>query len=750
MRYEYSGYLKTVLHAPDEQAREALDCIEFTADDMAGWYPIDDDADTEWQRIPVNFRRSEEGVLLEGSFQDTRRIDNLSPDDPSFWVALSTRNWQDGRLPVNVLEYPIAELTYRCTTPRARPAWLWHYPGGVHFDGLQPSREWRTIARLVPHYGFPRQVNQVTLRLYSPSRTTEAMELRAIRFRKMNAGEAEATAKHQERLRSEAGPPHHDLLDQFLPMGVCMQAGTARRMAEILEISLEDYWRLAFEDIARHCHNSVSLEGIGELSTGEWEHVLEQAEAFGLRILARHDWPMDDFEAAGQALVDKHIRPYRGSQAILGWSLQNEPPEHTFLAHLDARKRVYEADPNHPVVALMREPNSFPLFAPFFSASGISHFKSHEPWRLGEKVAVHLERSDGQQFWVTAPTFVYATNTPEWNTVPEIRLMLNQAFARGARGWFSFTYHNDPIWLGGRCQRSLTGPFLTFSDLWSELGHRISRFAAMTPLFLQAHPTDHPPLDISLDVGTHARSKRPEHVPPVEMCWLRGSDYDLLYILSNDISEVTAVYLRLPEDMAPDLGVYDVTDFLRGAPWAPMEQHRHLEMFPGQGQLLLIAPEPVCTRWRDLLATQLTRLNRQQLGIDIDLARHYSLHVQELEAQAERLGGQSPLEGLAESRRLHDALTNAIYSAPEISEARSALIRGSAAICGCDGALCRMLGAGRIDQAHELGLRLLPHAQHLSRLRVRLRAGEGAQIRDDCDALARQILVLLEEIRNLR
>ncbi len=61
-----------------------------------------------------------------------------------------------------------------------------------------------------------------------------------------------------------------------------------------------------------------------------------------------------------------------------------------------------------------------------------------------------------------------------------------------------------------------------------------------------------------------------------------------------------------------------------------------------------------------------------------------------------------------------------------------------------------MLGAGRIDQAHELGLRLLPYTQHLTRLRVRLRAGEGAQIRDDCERLSEQIVALLDEIRSLR
>ena len=63
--------------------------------------------------------------------------------------------------------------------------------------------------------------------------------------------------------------------------------------------------------------------------------------------------------------------------------------------------------------------------------------------------------------------------------------MLNLAIANGARGWFSYSYHNDPLWEQGRVQRTLTGPFLGFSDLWSELSRRLRYAHALAPLLLQ-------------------------------------------------------------------------------------------------------------------------------------------------------------------------------------------------------------------------------------------------------------------------
>jgi hypothetical protein len=749
MRYDYSGYLKTILHAPDSRIRDSLDHIEIGANEFEQWQLIDDPRDREWQHIPAGKQRTGEGTLLEGHFEDVRRIDNISEDDPSIWVAMSSRKWEHGCFPIDLNRYPIMEITYRCRTPKARPAWQWSYPGGQHFDGLQPTREWRRIARRVQYFGFPQRLDSLTIRLYSTARSTQSMEVQSIRFRAMSPGEAEACQKHEAMLNRLGPAKHYPLLDAFFPMGVYAHVGTAKRLAEIMDISFRDYWRLAMEDIARHHHNCIVLQEMEQLTTSEWRQYLSMAECYGLRVVAMFDWPTRDFEVRGPSLVETFIRPFADSPAMLGWMIANEPPDHSFEAHIEARQLIEQADPNHPLTVMMRDPNAIPLFAPFMAASGMSHFKSHAAWDIGPMLRAHRPLIKGQQTWVTTPGFVYATDTPEWSTCPEIRLMLNQSFSNGAKGWFVYGYHNDPIWIGGSCQRSLTGPFLTFSDVWSELGTRMERFTALAQLLIGTQPGGAPDFPVEIACREHPGAQRPQDVAPIEWYWLHGADYTLLYVLSNDVSEVTSVYLRVPSHFPKGLSIFDMTDFVRSRDWVPMERDRHLEMFPGQGQIMLIAEPHVCERLRDEAARRLLEDDLRQLEMDLSLARRYSAklpHIQDLLRSQDAL---PPMDALATMKNARAELLNLHYATPVLAEARSQLIRGSALVCACDGTLCRLLGMGKVDAAHELGLRLLPLTRDLSNQRLALRHGRAATIMDDCVRVADEALRLLHEIRTL-
>ena len=749
MEYEYSGYLNTLLDRPDPAVRDALEHIEFSADDLAQWGLVDDPAHREWVHIPATVERTGEGVLLQGHFEEVRRIDTLDRDDPSFWVPLSSLDWEDDRFPVDVSRYPIVEATYRCPTPWARPAWLWSYPGGIHFDGLQPARQWRTLARRIGQFGFPSQVDALTFRLYSTARSTEALEIQSVRFRAPSPLEADVCARDYQGLEAHGCPKSYPLLERFMPFGVYMNAGSAQRLAETMDISFLDYWRLALEDVARHHHNCVILEEVGQLTAGEWGQLLELAGSFGIRFVAKHEWPMEDFDAEGPALLDTHVRPYADSDAMLAWIIQDEPPEHTFQAHLKARQAMEKADPKHPLAVMMRDPNAFPLFARYFTASGMAHFKSHVPWELGRMIREHLPLSRGQQFWTIIPAFVWGTDTPEWNTCPEMRLMLNLACANGARGWFSFTYHNDPIWLDGHCQRSLTGPFLTFSDLWSELGHRMARLHTMAPLFLNSAPDASPGVDVEITWEEHPRSNHADWVDPIQWYWLRGEDYLLLYIVSNDISEVNSTYLKVPDLLPGRLDVYDLTHFVRTRFWAPMERQRHIEMFPGQGQIILLAPPDVCTYWRDVIAARILEGDRRQVAIDLELAQRYRLEAAPIKRQIPKAGSEKLAKDLLRMRKAREHLEDLIYAAPDLVEPRSKLIQASAAICGCDGALCRLLGIGKADLAHEWGLKILPLARNMAKLRLELRSGSGIEIHQRCVELAQKTMALLSDIRAL-
>lgn len=745
--HEYSGYLRTLLHAPDPNARHQVEHVYFSADDLMHWELTDRKSEKEWQQIPVRRERTAEGVRIEGNFAGVRRIDNVGEDDPSFWVALGTVNIEDGRFPIDVNRFPILEIAYRCTSAHAQPAVVWSYDGGEHFDGLRCSKEWRTIVRRVQHFGFPERISALTLRLYAATRTTESFEVQSICFRALTPGEAEAIQKRESALAPERELPHYPLLDEFLPLGCYMSAATAKRMADKMETPFRDYWRLALEDIVRQHHNAIVLHDIDALTQEEWREILSLAQSFDVRIVAMHEWPLEHLAREGHDWIDAYVRPYADSPALLAWSVCDEPPEGAFQPHLGARKLIEESDAQHPLAVIMRSPDAFPLFAPYFAASGVAYYASKNPWGLGDTVRTHLPLSKGQQFWVTGPGFVWASDTPEWKTCPEMRLMLNLAFANGARGWFSFTYHNDPIWLGGNCQRSLTGPFLCFSDLWTELAQRMERFAAMAPLLLNAIPCGREQGRLTVEGRPHPRSELPEHVPPVQWMLLRGPDCDVYYVVNNDIDEVTGVNLGLQGIFEQGYEVYDVTDFVRTRIWKRVDRNRHIEMFPGQGQIFLAAPGSVCTQWRDRIVQRMIENDRRQITIDLGLARRYDLDIGDIQGLLRRLGMGEPMEELHHVQGAREHILNLIYDCPDIARTRTRLVEVSAMLCACDGTLCRLLGRGKGDAAHELGLLTLPLARRLTDLRLKLRRGRGREIQEEAAALAADARQILEKIR---
>jgi hypothetical protein len=749
MTYEYSGYLSTILKAPDPAVRDSLPAIRFTGDDLKKWGRKDLPWDPEWQHIPAACKRAGTGVRIEGHFEEVRQIDNLTVDDPSFWVAISSLDWADPRFPVDTAAYPIIETTYRCTSPNAHPAWQWTYPGGMHFDWLRPTQEWRTIARCVPYFGFPPRVDALILRLYSSARKSVSFEVESVRFRAMSAAEAEAYHGACAALKQERIPKRYPILDEFLPLGCFMDAGSSKRLAAMLGISLDEYWALTLEDIARHYHNCIALENIDRLNPEEWREVLGLGEYYGVKFVAIHNLPVGSPRPYCREYIENHVRPYANSPALLAWGLYDEPPERAFPEILEANALIEQADPNHPLVVLHRDPNAVALFAPFLPVSGVAHYGSHVPWHIGEMIQAHLPLSGGQQFWVVAPGFVYATDTPEWHSCPEMRIMMNRALASGARGWFTFAYHNDPIWIRGSCQRSLTGPFLTFSDLWSELGQRLEHGNAIAPLFLKSSPEKTLGDWFAYDSEAHVNTQLPKGIEPVSVTRLCGADYELYCLVSNDVREMTTVHIDINPQGIRGRAVYDASDYVRTRKWSPMDSKRHLEMFPGQLHAVLVAKPEVCAHWRSVIAERLMENGRRCLSFDLALVRSYGINISDIEEILDGMNGFAGAMNIEPMQRARDMLLNRLYDSPVIYEARSKIIEASAAICACDGSLCRLLGRGKVDQARQLGFKVLPLAREFTNLRLELRRGKGAAILQQCEGLAQRAIELLAEIRSI-
>ncbi|MBI2422277.1 MAG: hypothetical protein HYV27_05555 [Candidatus Hydrogenedentes bacterium] len=749
--HRYAGLLKSLVYALDEGIREEVPRLEFSGSQIKSWKLEDEPGEKAWLNVPAMVEERDGVAVLRGDFEDVRHIHALSVDEPHYWAPLSSRNNAEAQFPVDVSRYPVLELTYRCTAPECRPAVCWYYPGGSGFTWLPSSvgEEILTVSRLLPHNGQPGQISAITIRLYSTEMKESELEIHTLRFRELSAGEQEALRKFYRTSAENiaAQPPRSPLANMF-PMGVFMKAGSAKRMASVMDISTRDYWRLAFEDVARHHHNCVAVEELHELNAEEGKELLSMADSFGLRVVAMHNWPLERFRERGQHWIDQYIKPFVDSPSLLAWSVTANPQDHEFQMHLRAQEKIREADPAHPLVAMLPNSGSYPLFAPHFAATGIAHYKTRSAWNFGEIMREHHTAKGDRQLWALAPAFVRGTDSPDWYTCPEMRLMLNQSFANGARGWFAFCYHNDPIWVNGTNIRSLTGPFLTFSDIWSELGHRMERFMALATLFLNAEPGQ-PDIDFNLTWQVHHRGKHGNAAASIEKFWLIGPDYMLCYILSNDIAEVTPVNVEVPDSLPAGLHIFDMTDFVRSRNWVPMERKRHLEMFPGQGQVILVAPADVCTRWRNRIIEDMVEDDRRQIAMNLSMARRYDLDFSEVQRLQQQMGLGDPLDDLKRMSLAREHLQNILYESPRVAEPRSALIRASAAICACDGSLCRLMSLGKGNQAVELGQQVLPLSRDMTQLRLKLRRGKGMEIIPDCTRLSDDTLRLLGEIRSL-
>lgn len=750
-KYRYHGYLRRLPGSPDPEQLKHINQVVFSADSIEHWKCTDDPTEKEWVNVPARVNRIEEGVALRGHFEDIRRIDNLDHKTPRFWAPLSITSEEDPRFPLDCLQYPFLEITYRCATSHAGPACLWTYPGGAHLVQIEASRDWVTAGIPLQHRNFPKTISRFTLRLYGSWRSTEILEIAQVRFRALLPEEASALSSLYVELEKTTAPPQYPLLKEFLPFGVYMNSANVEQLADMMDISFFDYLRLAFEDIIRHHHNCVVMEGMQTLDLEERTVLVELAENFGLRLVPTYEWPMDNFDKTGDELIASYIKPHVDSNGILAWNVLDAPSEQGLQNFIKARDKIAAVDHNHPMAVHMHQADNFPLFSPFFAVSGFSHFGSGDPWSVGEALRTHLPLSKGGQFWLTAPTFVYASDAPDWCSSPQLRLMLNTTLANGGRGWLSYTYHNIPVWTDGRYDRSLTGPFLTFSDLWAELGNRVERLAGLSPLFLSASPIAPPP-HLQLDVKFQRNPKTPlrEDIDPISVFWLQGPEYFLFYVINNDTDQVTSVNLSLPESLPDGLEVYEITALVRNRAWEPSEHTRHFEMFPGQGRLFLVAQPPVCNEWREIIGHRMLQSDRRQAQVDLELARQYRLDLGDIEAALNNVDKHASIEELNRVRSAREQLFNLIYTTPEICEPHSLLVKASSVICGCDEGLASLYGRGKTEKVRELNVKVLPLARALTVLRLQLRRGHGQRISPEIAALVQSGTDLLSEIWNNR
>jgi hypothetical protein len=276
----------------------------------------------------------------------------------------------------------------------------------------------------------------------------------------------------------------------------------------------------------------------------------------------------------------------------------------------------------------------------------------------------------------------------------------------------------------------------------------MERIGAIAPLFLETVPDRLPRRwFVTSRASGDSHSQLPSGVPSTNSYRLRGPDYNLYVIVSNDRLGMAALNIDIPADVMEGLEIYDLTDVVQNRQWTPMNLERHMEMFPGQARFLFVAPKEVCGRWRDIIAARLMEDDRRQLGFDLQLAKTYGLDYGRVEQLIESVHPEQSMAGLETMDKARDMLVNLTYASSIITDARSQLIAATAAACACDGALCRMLSRGKAELARDYGMKVIPLAREFTNLRLDLQRGKGAAIADHTRQLSKRILNLLAEIR---
>jgi hypothetical protein len=135
------------------------------------------------------------------------------------------------------------------------------------------------------------------------------------------------------------------------------------------------------------------------------------------------------------------------------------------------------------------------------------------------------------------------------------------------------------------------------------------------------------------------------------------------------------------------------------------------------------------------------------MEISLKLAQAYGLELTVINELVKKASQSNGLGNLHVMSQAYDMMLDLLYAAPDFAEPRTKLVEASAAICGCDGTLCRLMGRGRSDMARELGEEVVPLAREIAHARLALHAGQGKDILKQSESVSRRALKLLERIR---
>ncbi len=181
--------------------------------------------------------------------------------------------------------------------------------------------------------------------------------------------------------------------------------------------------------------------------------------------------------------------------------------------------------------------------------------------------------------------------------------------------------------------------------------------SALAPLLLQARIEDAMD-DWYVDgISTDSKTEPAPGVPPISKFHLRGADFSLYFTVSNNTRDMNSVEIDIPKKAAKGMEIYDLSEFVTAKIWEPMERRRHVEMFPGQAHIMLVASPGRCAEWRATIAERLIDSDLRKMQFGIELAKAYNLDIGSIEADLEL--GHPPFAAifaLGAALELHQAI----------------------------------------------------------------------------------------------
>jgi len=535
----------------------------------------------------------------------------------------------------------------------------------IHCRGYSPRSKMTIIGVYLSILGRVREGDRVTVYLDDLALTpaTDAIE----------ADWAREDARMREEL-DYAGSPVTETEKAFV-WGV---GGSLQGLSSVLELSLDTCaavmardWQENFFDsclrmggLIRANRPASQEDDLGRLLDVTAKHGFRMQVSVYLSGYSKSnafDPSVDRDEC--EKVLKRVVTRFRDHPGLLGWYILDEPrPEWPALRDhwIWAKKRIEAIDQRRPVTAALNRPSAVRFYAPHSAVVQIDWYpialrSGHADDQLfghgamtGGAMCDAARESGARTIWFI-PQAYSCMRKRRLPTPAEVRLQTYLPLAHGATGILYYQYQHRPLWHVSGGERMIAD--IVFRRR-SPMGEEVRRLGRVIPVIGPVLVGAEYVAETGIEVEAPAL---PDFgVPAIEVRLLRGPDYDVVAACNLDVENQQKAELRLPPNLLAGRGLWDL--HAQAPANAATGGAVTVELAPGDGRFLALAPEPVARRlFREISARHLEKLSRLYWA---ELAEGQAAGAEPTRAQGLWRDGQALLErgaGVEAVKRLEQA-----------------------------------------------------------------------------------------------